>query len=165
LFNIFKKKQSGHADDSYNAPEMPPFPEDYASIMRTLAPYHHAGRPLDYFFELFIVSIIDELPQVTFVALEEFSAKHPTFFAATQGNWREFVSQQLKLSDTIEVAIWDLWIRNKQVLSSKGFQYHPWHFAIDFAQNYVAEDSKVDVWEGDSLAQARMRVAEYKRCH
>lgn len=165
MFGIFKKKQSDQAGGSYNAPDMPLFPEDYSSLFRALAPYQQQGRPIDFFFELFIVTSLGELPQATLAALEDFSNKHPTFFAATKGNWQEFVSQQLKLSDTIDVAIWDLWIRNKEIASSKGLQYHPWHFAINFAQNYFAEGSKVDVWEGDSLPQARMRIAAYKQRH
>jgi hypothetical protein len=31
-----------------------------------------------------------------------------------------------------------------------------------FVQNYLAEDSRVDVWEGDSLEQAERRIDEYK---
>lgn len=165
MFGLFKKKQKDQVEGSYTAPEMLPFPVDYASFFRTLAPYQQQGRPLDLFFELFIVNAIGELPQETLSALDDFSTKHPTFFAATQGNWQQFVFQKLKLSETIEVAIWDLWLRNKDIAGSKGMQYHPWHFAINFVQNYFAEGSKVDVWEGDSLHQAKKRIAEYKQSH
>ena len=69
----------------------------------------------------------------------------------------------LHLSETIEIAIWDLWIRNSANAELHGWDYHPWHFAQDFARNYVADDSRVDIWEGDALEQAKARIARFHR--
>jgi hypothetical protein len=41
-------------------------------------------------------------------ALDEFSAKHPTFFEKHNGDWRRHVVEEFHLSDTIDIAIWEL---------------------------------------------------------
>lgn len=141
---------------------MPPCPTDYEGVMTTLAPYYHQQRPLDYFFELYVVDVIDELPEVTSIALDEFSAKHPTFFESHSGAWRKYVVAESHLSDTIEIAIWDLWIRNSANAERDGWKYHPWHYAQNFVDNYLAENSQVDVWEGDSREQAKHRIQAHR---
>ncbi|MDJ0652933.1 MAG: hypothetical protein QNJ40_02185 [Xanthomonadales bacterium] len=78
------------------------------------------------------------------------------------GTWKQFVSDSLNLSDTIEVAIWDLWIRNSQNARKDGWSYHPWHFAQNFLDNYFAEGSEVDVWVGDALESAKSRIKEFR---
>ena len=141
---------------------MPPFPIDYDGVMATLAPYYKEQRPLDYFFELFIVDALDELPEATSRALNDFSAKHPTFFEKHNGDWRKHVVAESHLSDTIEIAIWDLWIRNSANAERDGWVYHPWHYAQNFADNYLANESRVDVWEGNALEEAKQRVEAHR---
>ena len=141
---------------------MPDYPVTYEGVMATLAPYYRAERPLDYFFELYIINVLEKLPVESTAALGEFNSKHPSFFESTEGNWQAFVKEQLHLSDTIEIAIWDLWIRNSDNAKNNGWVYHPWHFAQNFVDNYFSEDSKVDVWEGDSLALAKNRIAKFR---
>ena len=148
--------------EPYVPPVMPPFPEDYDGVMMTLAPYYHEQRPLDYFFELYVVDLIEELPSATSLALDDFSAKHPSFFERHNGDWRRSVVEELHLSDTIEIAIWDLWIRNSANAIRDGWKYHPWHYARNFADNYFAENSQVDVWEGDALEKAKQRIETYR---
>ncbi|MFN9941225.1 MAG: hypothetical protein ACK56I_17275, partial [bacterium] len=142
---------------------MPSFPTDYNTVIKVLAPYHQAKRPLDFFFEMYVVDVIEELPQETKAAFEDFSKRHPTFFASHKGHWREFVVRESKLSDTIEIAIWDLWIRNSTNAQNGGWKYHPWHFAQDFSRNYFAEGSRVDVWDGNALEDARNRIEVHRR--
>ncbi len=98
--------------EPYAPPEMPPFPSDYDGVMRELVPYYQEQRPLEFFFEMYIIDVIDELPDDTIKALADFSIKHPSFFEAHCGDWRQIVVKESHLSDTIDVAIWDLWIRN-----------------------------------------------------
>jgi hypothetical protein len=148
--------------EPYTPPAMPPFPTDYDGVIKTLAPYYHQQRLLDYFFELYVVDVIEELPEATSQALDEFSAKHPTFFEKHNGDWRRLVVEESHLSDTIDIAIWDLWIRNSANAKRDGWEYHPWHFAQNFADNYLADDSRVDVWEGDALEQAKKRIKAYR---
>ena len=143
-------------------PEMPPFPVGYDGLMQALAPYYQQARPLDFFFEMYVVDVLGKLPQRTHSALAVFSSKHPSFFAAHNGDWRQFVIKETQLSETIEVAIWDLWIRNSANAKRDGWEYHPWHYAQDFADNYFADGSRVDVWEGNALQEAKQRIEDYR---
>ena len=90
------------------------------------------------------------------------SNKHTTFFEAHGGDWQQYVVKTSHLSDTIEVAIWDLWIRNSANARAKGWEYHPWHYAQNFADNFFAEGSRVDVWEGNALKEARKRIEAHR---
>jgi hypothetical protein len=143
---------------TYQPPTMPAFPRSLDELYRTIAPYHREQRPLDLFFEFFVVDVLGLLPEATQKALDQLTARHPTFFEATNGDWRAGVRKMLKLSETIDVAILDLWYRNRRTALEQGWDYHPWHYAKNFHQNYVAKGSRVDVWEGDALEQARARI-------
>ena len=154
--------QSNGMSEHYTPPTMPPFPTDYDGVMKTLAPYYRDHRPLDYFFELYIVDVIHELPEATSLAIEEFSTKYPTFFEKYNGDWRKYVVEESHLSETIEIAIWDLWIRNSANAKREGWEYHPWHYAQNFAANYLAENSQVDVWKGDALDKAKQRIEAHR---
>lgn len=155
-------KQDNAMNKPYTPPEMPPFPADYQQVIKSLAPYYQDQRPLDFFFEMFVCDVIEELPQATKDALAEFSKRHPTFFSNHAGDWRAYVVSECKLSPTIETAIWDLWIRNSAKATSDGWTYHPWHYAQNFGDNYFADNSKVDVWEPGALEAARVRVAQHR---
>ena len=162
MFKFFKKKGEAKTPDKYEPPVMPPFPKDYEEVVAVLAPYYHEERPLDFFFGMFVIDELEELPDESKSALSTFSDKHPDFFADTNGDWKKFVIEQCHLSDTIETAIWDLWIRNSVNAKENGWTYHPWHYAQNFADNYFADDSKIDVWEGDTLDAAKKRIEEHK---
>jgi|SRR5215475_8523323 len=149
---------------TYKPPKMPAFPASLEELYRTIAPYYREQRPLDLFFEFFIVDILDLLPHATQNAIDELTIKHPTFFIATNGDWRAGVRNMLNLSQTIDIAILDLWYRNRQTASDQGWYYHPWHYARNFRDNYLAKGSRVDIWEGDALEQAKARIeTERKR--
>lgn len=148
--------------EQYIPPVMPEYPKTYNDIMNTLAPFYKAERPLDYFFELYIISILNKLPTETEVALKEYNDKYPSFFQSTNGDWKAYVKKELHLSDTIEIAIWYLWARNSVNAKNNGWNYHPWHFAESFLDNYFAEDSKVDIWDGNSLELAKKRILEFR---
>ena len=93
---------------AYQPPVMPPFPSSLDELYGTIAPYHRDQRPLDLFFEFLIVDVLGLLPEATQKALDEFITKHPSLFAATNGDWRAGVRQMLHLSETIDIAIQDL---------------------------------------------------------
>ncbi len=144
--------------NGYKPPDMPAFPETLDNLYSVLAPYHHDQRPLDLFFEFLIVDIIGLLPQSTNAAIRQLVAKHPAFFASTGGNWRRGIRADMYLSDTIDIAILDLWYRNSASAAASGWSYHPWHFAQNFLDNYLADNRLVDVWDGDSLQEAKARI-------
>lgn len=52
--------------------------------------------------------------------------------------------------------------RDRETVRRQGDDYHPWQYACDFTDNYLAEDSQVDVWEGDALERAKALIARYR---
>lgn len=148
--------------ENYTPPKIPNLPADVDSILRTLAPYYRDDEPGIFFFEMFVCNVIEELPENTKSAMDEFSKKHPSFFEDHGGQWLRFVKEAFDLSETIETAIWDLWIRNSQNARRAGWEYKPWHFAMNFVENYFVDGSQVDVWEGNALELAKKRVEEHR---
>jgi hypothetical protein len=112
---------------------------------------HYAENPADYFFELFVIDTIEPLPreQADWVA---------TTIKADKEQWRVKIKSILTLSDTIEIAILDLWYRNSEIARSKGMEYTITSFAQDFVDNYWAEGSLVDVWAPGALEDAEERI-------
>lgn len=122
-----------------------------------LAPYFQERRPAELFLEFLIVDVIEGLPEATIAAIEAFTEKTPAMRVV--GEWRLHIRKSFNLSDTIDIAILDLWYRNGDIALSKGWKYHPRHFAMNFIEQYFADGSRVDVWEGDALAIAKDRIA------
>jgi hypothetical protein len=143
---------------AYEPPVMPPFPSSLEELYRTIAPYHQDQRPIDLFFEFLIIDVLGLLPEATQKALDDFATKHRSFFAATKGDWRAGVRQLLHLSETIDIAILDLWFQNSRKALEQGWTYHPWHYAQNFIEHFLAEGSRVDVWEGNALELAKARI-------
>lgn len=135
-------------------PKMPDFPTSLAELIRISVKYTQEKRPMDLFFEFYIVDVIGLLPAETVDAIDAFDKKFPVF----GGNWKNAVTKELHLSSTIDVAILDLWYRNKAIAEKDRWSYHPWHFAMHFKENYLKRDSQVDIWNGDALAQAKARI-------
>jgi len=148
--------------ENYTPPQMPEYPIDLDSFYQVIKPYYDEERPLDLFFELLIIDVLGYLPEQTKSVIEEFSKEHPTFFESANGNWREYVIKTLELSNTIDIAILDLWYRNSNNAKNSGWEYHPWHYAMNFIDNYFADDSKVDVWEGNALEEAKLAIKEHE---
>jgi len=66
------------------------------------------------------------------------------------------------LSDTIDVAILDLWYRNREHFAGDDGVIDADWFANIFIDEYYKEGSKVDVWPEGALEAAKMRIAAAK---
>jgi hypothetical protein len=113
-------------------------------------------NPVYYFFDGFVVATIGELPQ----SMED---KYNSLLNTEGDTWKSKVKEMLNLSETIEIAILDLWYRNSEILSKRGEVYEPVHFAINFVENYYKENSQIDVWEGNALDLAKQRIVSYQK--
>jgi len=140
-------------------PLEPSLPLSLDALYATMAPYHREKRWMDLFFEFLVLDVIGQLPAATQKSIDALIAKHPVFFAATHGDWRTGTRQALQLSETIDIAVLDLWFVKSAEADAEGWLYHPWNFARDFHQQFVADGSRVDVWEGDSFELAKARIA------
>ena len=148
--------------NQFEPPLMPNYPATMDELFQVFAPYFHDQQPLDLFFEFYIIDVIGSLPVATDSAMNQLIETFPVFFASTGGNWRQGIVQELNLSDTIDIAILDLWFRNSATAKKDGWVYHPWHYAKSFLDNYMAENSLIDVWEGDALALAKARISAHR---
>lgn len=114
--------------------------------------------PTDIFFENFILDTIGHLPKEKSEQIRQIDLA--SIFKTDSTDWKEITKEVLHLSDTVEIAILDLWYKNQSVLKVQGEEYQPLDFAKDFISNYFKEDSQVDIWEGDNLEQAKERIKQ-----
>ncbi|MEM7084210.1 MAG: hypothetical protein AAF465_15885 [Pseudomonadota bacterium] len=113
--------------------------------------------PIYLFFEDFILDSIGELD--TQQSKKNQALHLYRVFNVAEGDWRDVVATALGLSNTIHIAINDLWIRNKEITGKNGQRYHPLAFAQDFTDQYMREGSVVDVWTEETLKAAEERLA------
>jgi hypothetical protein len=76
--------------------------------------------------------------------------------------WRATTKVNLTLSDTIEIAILDLWYRNREIARAQGVELDPRSFSVHFVDYYYKDDSKVDQWGPGALEDAKVRIAAYR---
>jgi len=108
------------------------------------------------FFENFVLSTIGKLPNENVEKLN--SLNLAKVFNTEPKEWKLIVKEVLHLSDTIEIAILDLWYSNQKLASEQKVEYHPNQFAVDFVDNYLRGNSRIDIWTEDSLKQAKERI-------
>lgn len=112
--------------------------------------------PMNILFENFVLDTIGKLPKDKIEQLD--SMDLAKVFKTVSKDWKSIVKQVLHLSDTIEIAIIDLWHKNQETASKQKIEYQPTQFAIDFVDNFLKDASKIDVWEGDDLTLAKERI-------
>ena len=120
----------------------------------------YANQPINLLFEAFVLDVIGQLPAAKRQTLQAMNLQK--VFSTQASEWRAVLRDTLHLSDTIEVAILDLWYRNRKALREQGQDYDPVAFSQDFADNYFADDSKVDVWPEGALDAAKKRIVDYQ---
>jgi hypothetical protein len=120
----------------------------------------YAKQPINLLFEAFVLDVIGHLPDAKRQTLQAMNLQK--VFNTQASNWRAALRETLHLSDTIEVAILDLWYRNRDALRKQGQEYDAVAFSQDFADNYFADDSTVDVWPDGALDAAKKRIADYQ---
>jgi len=112
--------------------------------------------PMKILFDNFVLAIINKLPEDKEKKLN--SLDLAKVFKTESKDWKLIVKQALLLSDTIEIAILDLWYTNQELAAERKIEYHHDQFAMDFVDNFLKEDSKIDTWPGDSLIRAKERI-------
>jgi hypothetical protein len=114
--------------------------------------------PINLFFEDLILDILGQLPAERSSATQAMNLQKVFSTQATE--WKAVVRETLHLSETFEIAVLDLWIRNREHYEETAEGYRA--FAQDFADKYMADDSKVDVWPDGALAAAKERIQKFK---
>ncbi|MFT5696561.1 MAG: hypothetical protein ACI9QQ_002542 [Myxococcota bacterium] len=113
-------------------------------------------NPIYLFFEEYILAVIGAIDEARIEEVQGMDLQ--TVFKTEATPWLAVVHEVMGLSDTIELAILDLWLRTTKKLKESGKIYHPVAFAQSFTDHYMADDSHVDQWTRDSLAAATALV-------
>jgi hypothetical protein len=123
-----------------------------------LAHPRYGKDPMALFFEGYVLGVLGYLPPDRDKAFQTMELGHRLKTKATE--WREVVKESLHLSETIDIAILDLWFRNSAISEKQGHLYDPQSFAQDFVDQYNAPDSRVDIWPEGALEAAKQRIAD-----
>lgn len=79
-------------------------------------------------------------------------------FGTKASEWRSVIEETLHLSDTIDIAILDLWYRNREHFKTDAGEYDPVWFSQILTDEYMKDGSQVDVWSEGSLESAKERI-------
>jgi hypothetical protein len=120
----------------------------------------YGKQPINILFEALVLDVMGCLPEAKRQTLQAMNLQ--SIFNTKASEWRDVLRETLHLSDTIDIAILDLWYRNREALRKQGQEYDPVAFSQDFTDNYFVDQSKVDVWPAGALDAAKKRIAEYR---
>ncbi|HEY9104558.1 hypothetical protein [Chitinimonas sp.] len=123
----------------------------------------YKSNPIFVFFENYILDVIGQLPPEKSKAIQGMNLQK--VFKTKASEWHQVMHETLGLSGTIDIAILDLWYRNKEALAAKGTDYAPQQFAVEFTDAYLKPGSQVDVWPPGALDAAKQRIAAYRAAH
>jgi|GEM_PF-1882753 len=154
MWNPFARKSEAPQES-----QVSPFPTSLTEVYAALEPYMRDEKPMDFFFEFYIVEVVGALPPESIEALDEFVKENAEAFDS--GDWRSEVRTGFGLSDTIDIAILDLWYRKSGDARQQVDEYYPQRFAIDFSAEYFSDDGELDVWPDGELAAAKSRIATH----
>jgi len=125
--------------------------------MSVLDKPRYAEQPIKLFFENYILHVLRLLPEEVSDKIQELNLKE--ILGTKSSEWFIAVPEALNLSKTMEVAIWDMWIKTKESYISAQVDFS--QFAIDFTDSYLTENSKIDQWTNDTYKAAAQRVNTY----
>jgi hypothetical protein len=123
----------------------------------------YTGKPMLVLFESLILDTIGHLEAQRADGLAAMARRLGQALHSSGSDWRGVVKEALHLSPTIDIAILDLWIRNSEIADRQGQVLDPVNFSQMFADEYLRESSKIDIWPGDALDQARTRIAAWRQ--
>ena len=135
------------------------FAQERAAAMPLSNP-RYAKNPVAFFFESYILDVIGHLSPERSEKIHSMNLQK--VFNTRASEWREVVREMLHLSNTIDIAILDLWYTNQDLATQRRVEYTPLAFAQNFSDEYQKEGSKVDVWPPGTLASARSRITARK---
>jgi hypothetical protein len=136
------------------------FSQQLNQPMNVLDHPRYKENPVYLFFENYILDIVGELPPEKSRIIQGMNIQK--VFNTKSAEWHEALREALDLSNTIDVAILDLWYRNQEIANSQGVMYSAQHFAMNFTDEYMKDESRVDVWLPGALDAAKERIASHR---
>lgn len=116
----------------------------------------YGENPIYIFFEGYIQDVIGYLPKEKSDSFQSMNLHEVFNTEATE--WHEVIIETLQLSETIDIAILDLWYRNREQFRSEAGEYDPVWYSQIFTDEYMKEGSQVDVWPKGALEAAKQRI-------
>jgi hypothetical protein len=120
----------------------------------------YSKNPMAFFLESYVLDVIGHLPPDRSEAIQSMNLQK--VFKTEAREWRAVIRETLQLSNTVNVAILDLWYTNQDIAAQRKVEYTPLAFAQDFTDEYQKDGSKVDVWPAGALAAAQARISARK---
>ena len=115
---------------------------------------------MEILFQKFILNELGALSKDEYQKIDKLNLH--TVYNRNKEEWPNTIVAALKLSNTIDITIWDLWIKNIEKAKKQNIAYSKEQFASEFVINYYAEDSQVDVWKAKDLKEAKTRIKAYR---
>ncbi len=115
-------------------------------------------NPSYLFFEYYILDTIGLLSTKQHEEIEKLDIGK--LFEVESNNWKEIIHKALKLSETIDFSILDLWYINRERLLKKEIEYNPVEYAVNFVDEYYKEKSLVDKWTDKSILETAKRISK-----
>ncbi len=151
MWNPFARKS-----DPLRESAVSPYPMSLEDVYSAMEPYMADDKAMDFFFEFYIMEAVGALPSETVEALDEFTRENAEAFET--GDWRSEVHDGFGLSDTIDIAILDVWLQNSGPARQQVDASYPWDFAKDFSVEYFSNDGEIDEWADGELEAAKARI-------
>jgi hypothetical protein len=111
-------------------------------------------------FENYVLEVLGRLPADIVGKMQRLDL--PNVLKTQATDWKAAIKETLHLSETIEIAIWDLWYTNQGVAQRTGVKLTGEEFAMGFVDNFLKEGSQVDVWTQETLAAAKERISRQR---
>ncbi|PSV97486.1 hypothetical protein [Photobacterium lipolyticum] len=118
----------------------------------------YAENPIYLIFEAYIQDVIGYLPEEKAQSIQSMNLQK--VFGSKASEWRSVMKETLHLSDTIDIAILDLWYRNRDQFKSQDGTYEAIWFSQVFTDEYMKKGSQVDVWPEGALDAAKKRIQQ-----
>ncbi len=135
-------------------------PQDDENNMSPLDHPRYKENPIYLIFECYIEDTIGYLPEEKSQTLKEMNLQK--VFRTKATDWRAVIRETLHLSATIDIAIQDLWYKNREDFTDDRGQADTYLFSQVFTNKFMEDGSMLDVWSPDALDAARERIRRAK---
>jgi hypothetical protein len=137
-----------------------PSPQDDEKNMSPLDHPRYKANPIYLIFECYIEDTIGHLPENKSKTLQDMNLQK--VFKTKATDWRAVIRETLHLSDTIDIAIQDLWYQNRGAFMDENGRADTYVFSQVFTDELMEDGSILDVWPPGALDAAKKRIRRAK---
>ena len=127
---------------------------------KNMSPLEHPRykeNPVYLIFECYIEDTIGHLPEKKSRAIQDMNLQK--VFKTKSTAWKSVIRETLLLSDTIDIAIQDLWYQNRDDFMDNRGQFDTYLFSQVFTNEFMEDGSTIDVWPPGALYAAKERIS------